>query len=168
MKNCTKCNKQKSLDEFYRSKQSKDGRRWQCKACDYKSTIKSRKSKCPMCGNNKDIRSKTCEKCRVYSKCNWKGGKTTTANGYVYVYTPEHPNSNMRGYVMEHRLVMEDKLGRFLTQKENVHHINGIRDDNRLDNLELWVRSQPTGSRVEDKIEWCISFLKEYGYKVVK
>ena len=54
MKNCTKCNKQKSLDEFYRSKQSKDGRRWQCKACDYKSTIKSRKSKCPMCGNNLD------------------------------------------------------------------------------------------------------------------
>lgn len=64
--------------------------------------------------------------------------------------------------IAEHRIVMEQKLGRELLPGENVHHINGVRDDNRPENLELWSTSQPYGQRVEDKIKWCREFLAQY------
>ncbi len=57
--------------------------------------------------------------------------------GYAYVKAPDHPNRIKNGYVAEHRLVMEQKLGRLLTPSENVHHVNAVKDDNRPENLEL-------------------------------
>lgn len=66
----------------------------------------------------------------------------------------------------QHRHVMEEYLGRELLPHENVHHLNGIKDDNRIENLELWSRSQPYGQRVSDKIPWMVEFLESYGYKV--
>ncbi len=69
---------------------------------------------------------------------NWKGGRIKTDKGYIEIWQPYHPLANKRGYVYEHRLIMEKKLNRFLTPKEIVHHINRIRDDNRIENLELF------------------------------
>lgn len=68
----------------------------------------------------------------------WKGGRIEEADGYVMIHTPDHPFANNKGYVFEHRLVMEAHLERYLTEEEVVHHENEIRSDNRLENLKLF------------------------------
>lgn len=65
----------------------------------------------------------------------WKGGRRRVPQGYIHVYLPESPMAGRRGYVPEHRLVASEVLGRPLSRKEHVHHINGIKDDNRPENL---------------------------------
>lgn len=64
--------------------------------------------------------------------------------------------------IAQHRLVMEQHLGRELLSTETVHHKNGQRSDNRLANLELWSSAQPPGQRVEDKVAWMVEFLALY------
>jgi hypothetical protein len=71
-------------------------------------------------------------------------------DGYVRIHVPGI------GRIHEHRMVMEAVLGRELRPFENVHHINGVRHDNRPENLELWCKPQPPGQRVEDLVAWVV------------
>ncbi len=68
----------------------------------------------------------------------WKGGKAKATRGYIYIWNPQHLFANKRGYVLEHRLVMEKVIDRYLTKEEVVHHINKINSDNRIENLMLF------------------------------
>lgn len=68
----------------------------------------------------------------------WKGGRFITSEGYIYIKKPNHPSAIKKGYVAEHRLVLEKSLGRYLKRSERVDHINHDRSDNRLENLKLY------------------------------
>lgn len=78
----------------------------------------------------------------------------------------EPPDGSKVFWALEHRLVMEDKLGRKLRKGENVHHLNGDRLDNAPDNLELWVTRQPRGQRIEDLVNWANEILDLYANEV--
>ena len=88
--------------------------------------------------------------------------KRTDKDGYVIMQYPEHPNSRKSGTIYEHTSVMSEHLGRPLKPNENVHHINGVRDDNRIENLELWCKSQPRGQRVNEKQAFYVEFISGY------
>lgn len=92
-------------------------------------------------------------------------GRYTGKSGYVYLTVTGRKQAKRGpgvGEVAEHRFVMEQHLGRRLGPREQVHHVNGVRDDNRLENLELWVRPQPTGQRVDDLVAWVVEMYPDY------
>ena len=100
------------------------------------------KPTCLQCGvilGNKHPKLFLCKKHYLENKIGekhpmWKGGRKNN-NGYIMVYSPNHPNCDNQGYVREHRLVMEKHLGRLLKKDEVIHHINHKRDDNKINNL---------------------------------
>ena len=116
---------------------------------------------CPICNTHfthKKERvvccSRACARKRdaqVHGPNHWKGGVNKHASGYLKQLAKGHPRADKNGYVMQHRLVMESHLGRLLGPHEHVHHKNGVRDDNRIENLELWsVGKDPAGQRAVD------------------
>lgn len=95
--------------------------------------------------------------------------RTTSPNGsrshgYVKVPVPLDLRWLTAGETpaLEHRLVMALLLGRPLLPEESVHHRNGVRTDNRPENLELWTVSQPSGQRVRDQVTWAVELLRTY------
>ncbi len=91
----------------------------------------------------------------------WNGGRVSQ-RGYIKIHMPSHPNAIKCGYVMEHVMVMSKHLGRPLRNEETVHHKNGIRSDNKIENLELWTSNHPSGQRVSDLVLWAKEILKTY------
>lgn len=98
----------------------------------------------------------------------WASYSRIVHKGYVDVYVPSHPMATKSGIVKEHRLVMEEMIGRYLERHENVHHKNGDRSDNRPENLELWSVKQPKGQRIEDKVQYAIEILELYAPHLIK
>lgn len=153
---CTTCGEDRKLGNGSRK----------CHRCLYKARRARSAKTCGGCGKGMSHTAWTglCKSCGRKGTRHpaWKGG-TTSSNGYRLVRLPTHPNANKTGYVQEHVLLMSERLGRALLPHENVHHRNGIRDDNRLENLELWSTSQPYGQRVMDKVAWARQILELYG-----
>lgn len=148
LQTCTVCGK------HFRDKHN---RRKKCHGC-RSNRIKCGSPNCERLIHRRADGPKYCKSCINIREQNprWKGGRVKHAAGYIMLHT------NDRGYVLEHRLVMEQHLGRQLMPHENVHHRNGRKADNRIENLELWITQQPSGQRVSDLIAWAEELLQLY------
>jgi hypothetical protein len=92
-----------------------------------------------------------------------RSGRSKNHDGYIVLSGhKDHLNSWADGKILEHTLVMSNHLGRPIGKKESVHHRNGIKDDNRIENLELRVKNHGCGQSVEEITIFCVDFLKQY------
>lgn len=115
---------------------------------------------CDSCGNEIVKKSKDGKKATYCShKCYAKNRKVRGAykdkveiNGYLYIYKPDHPNSMKSGYVAEHRLVAEKKIGRLLTECEVVHHIDEDKHNNKADNLVVMTPSEHNSYHIKKRM----------------
>jgi hypothetical protein len=117
--------------------------------------------------HRKDCRCSTCKPIDQSGDKNpaWNGGISYTRDGYktikIYEDDPNFIMADGRGYIMEHRYIMAKALGRPLKKGETVHHANGVKDDNRVENLELWFTNHSHGVRIKDVLD---DYIKLYGH----
>ena len=123
-----------------------------------KENFKIKGRKHPMWGkkHKKETRIKMSEsrkgRFRGINHPRWKGGKWKKQSGYIALWKPKHPYANPYGYVYEHRLVVEEKIGRYLKPIERTHHLDGDKTNNRLENLVL-CDSQSSHSLLHQEME---------------
>lgn len=167
VKTCRKCRQGKPLSEFGKDRRLRGGRRAQCKACINETRqrrIAKRDNHCLDCGEI--LASAYARRCRTHAARHATRdatGRSVTVAGYVILSGRwDHPNATREGRLCEHVAVMSTHLGRPLLPDESVHHRNGVRDDNRIENLELWSKAQPAGQRVSDKVDWARTIIATY------
>lgn len=136
-----------------------------CKIDGCENKILGHQNKSGLCGTHKHLTSFcACGELKNKNNINCSNCHSSghiTKQGYMRITIKNHAFLP-KGKYLEHRVVMADKLGRKLFTNENVHHVNGNRLDNRIENLELWVTSQPSGQRAEDLAAWAKELLKIY------
>lgn len=169
---CMHCKIDKEYIEFGSNKANKDGLNVWCKICARKKSTEYR-HRTP----------EAWERERHQKFVNWreklgipvpikikgkKGEGYINRQGYLSFKRKDHPCADKNGRVQASHLVVYEHTGRILKKGESVHHKNGHRLDNSIENLEVWSTSQPSGQRIEDKINWCIEFLIEQEYDVKK
>lgn len=170
---CGICRQEKCKSEFYKDKSSPTGLNHYCKSCSHEKLKNKRKNNLEFAERQRfNARATLRRKRGLYINLPKmtadQGRGHLNKNGYRIFKIKGHALSNKSGSVLEHHLVMYSHLNRLPIKGETVHHKNGIRDDNRIENLELWSSKHLPGQRVSDKIDWCVEFLTEYGYTVTK
>lgn len=166
LKTCSKCGKRKRAESFYRQAEARDGLRPDCIKC-FKAIQKMRLAnketlaearkvnECVDCGKKVYRSSLRCRCCYQLRQDGAEPKWRLHKSGYMV--------ANVKGKtVSQHRYEMERFLGRPLYPGESVHHKNGVRSDNGISNLELWVSTQPSGQRIADLVEWAKVILERY------
>ena len=112
---------------------------------------KPSKNKGRVFSNKTKIKMSIAKKGKFKKPSKYGGHVKFRKDGYVCVFCPDHPMATKDGYVMEHILVMEEKIGRYITRDEVVHHKNHIRNDNRIENLELMTFSEHMSLHMKER-----------------
>lgn len=118
---------------------------------------------CLHCSERKHYAKDLCKRCYLFFKYHSIERTNRKKNGTGCLRKDGYRVLSInKKRILEHTHVMENYLNRKLFKNENVHHINGIRHDNRIENLELWSSSQPSGQKIEEKVKWIKEFIKNY------